>query len=90
MKDTKSVFILKFALPCRSPGRDVVDSEYVYDHLEDLVRWTGRKDKPFAIEAAGLGGPKTKKSDIEKGDDNKDRRMWQQKRDVVNDPNSLK
>lgn len=69
-------FLVSFAKPCISPGRISPSTEYVYDEAEDMVRWTGHADIPFAIDQAGASGPTTKKADIEKGEDNKDRRMW--------------
>ena len=69
-------FLLRFAKPCVSPGRVTADSEYVYDETADMVRWTETINKPFAIDQAGASGPMTKKADVEKGEDAKDRRMW--------------
>lgn len=75
MKDNVP-FLLQFARPCRSPSRGDKNPDYVYDDLNDIVRWLGRADHPPAIVAADENGPKTKKEDIEKGEDQKDRRMW--------------
>ena len=70
-------FLLRFARPCLSPGRASMDPDYAYDESIDMVRWLGSPDRPPAIEADGPDDPPvTKKADIEKGDDNKDRRMW--------------
>lgn len=69
-------FLINFAKPCVSPGRTGTSAEYVYDEAEDMVRWTGHAKTPFAIDQAAATGPMTKKADIEKGEDNKDRRMW--------------
>lgn len=69
-------FLFRFAQPCCSPSRAPQNPEYVYDYSTDLVRWVGREDRPPAIEASGPNGPTTKKHDIEKGEDSKDRRMW--------------
>lgn len=69
-------FLISFAKPCLSPGRSSVNTDYVYDKTEDMVRWTGHAEAPFAIDQAGTAGPMTKKADVEKGEDNKDRRMW--------------
>jgi len=69
-------FLLRFAHSCVSPGRAMPDPEYVYDESIDMVRWLGSPDNPPAIQAHGKSGPMTKKSDVEKGDDTKDRRMW--------------
>jgi hypothetical protein len=69
-------FLVSFAKPCVSPGRGSPNAEYVYDDEADMVRWTGHAAAPFAIDQAGTTGPVTKKADMEKGEDNKDRRMW--------------
>lgn len=69
-------YLLRFAKTCISPNRANLNSEYIYDHEADMVRWTGSPDFPVAISVSGQGGPKTKKADVEKGEDNKDRRMW--------------
>lgn len=69
-------FLFRFARPCLSPGRAQARTDYIYDDTMDLVLWLGREDNPPAIDAAPEGGPPTKKADIEKGDDAKDRRMW--------------
>lgn len=70
-------FLLRFAEPCRSPGRYAPPpTDYEYDDEAAMVRWTGASNRPFAIDAAGPTGPQTKKNDVEKGDDAKDYRMW--------------
>ena len=69
-------FLLRFARRCLSPGRGVQDPDYTYDESIDMVRWLGSPENPPAIEMHGQSGPMTKKSDIEKSDDDKDRRMW--------------
>jgi len=77
-------FLFRFAKPCVSPERASRDANYVYDESIDMVRWLGSPDCPPVIEAYGSDdpdeGPKdppiTKKADIEKGEDQKDRRMW--------------
>lgn len=70
-------FLLKFARPCLAPNRNEHNKEYIYDYSDDLVHWLGNEYYPIAIELSGKGGPQTKKDDIEKGEDNKDRRMWE-------------
>jgi hypothetical protein len=69
-------FLFRFSRPCISPGREQPSPEYAYDRTVDLVRWLGREDHPPAIEASGVHMPQTKKNDLEKGEDSKDRRMW--------------
>lgn len=70
-------FLFRFARKCCSPGRVKSESEYYYDSVRDMVCFLGSPDRPAAIDLSGEQGPETKKCDIEKGDDNKDRRMWQ-------------
>ena len=41
----------------------------------DVVRWLGHPEHPLAIDTPEAR-PTTKKADIEKGEDNKDTRMW--------------
>ncbi len=69
-------FLLAFARKCVSPGRGSTSPEYEYDMQEDMVRWKAAPGAPFAIDLSGSIGPVTKKADIEKGEDTKDRRMW--------------
>ncbi len=69
-------FLLRFKQPCLSPDRAVPDTEYIYDDSVDMVRWLGSLEQPLAIETSEGSGPKTKKKDLEKGEDNKDWRMW--------------
>ena len=73
-------FLCRYAKRCVSPERAPRDSNYAYDESIDMVRWLGSPDCPPVIEAWGPDGPddppKTKKCDIEKGEDQKDRRMW--------------
>ena len=70
-------FLFRFARKCCSPARVDKRPDYYYDDSSDLVRFMGISNHPPAIDLSGQQGPKTKKCDIEKGDDNKDRRMWQ-------------
>jgi len=77
-------FLFRFAQPCLSPERAPKNPEYVYDESIDMVRWLGSPDRPPVIEAYSRDGgpddpPTTKKCDIEKGDDQKDRRMWKRR-----------
>jgi hypothetical protein len=69
-------FLLRFARPCLSPGRITPNLDYFFDDETGMVRWLGSQEHPFAIEINGPPGPVTKKADIEKGEDTKDRRMW--------------
>jgi hypothetical protein len=69
-------FLFRFAQPCLSPGRTMPEPEYYYDEELSMVRWFGSPEHPLAIELTDKPGPPTKKADIEKGDDDKDKRMW--------------
>ena len=69
-------FLVAFAKKCVSPGRVNASHEYEYDVQEDMVRWKAAPGTPFAIDLSASVGPVTKKADIEKGEDSKDRRMW--------------
>ena len=70
-------FLFSFARKCCSPSRIKSPQDYYYDEATDMVRFSGDPTHPLAISINGENGPQTKKCDIEKGDDNKDRRMWQ-------------
>jgi hypothetical protein len=77
-------FLFRFAQPCLSPERAPKNPEYAYDESIDMVRWLGSPERPPVIEAYGLDDgpddpPTTKKCDIEKHEDQKDRRMWRQR-----------
>jgi hypothetical protein len=74
-------FLTRYAKPCLSPNRGSNNPNYLYDENIDMVRWLGSSDCIPVIEAYLLGDgpddpPKTKKFDIEKGEDQKDRLMW--------------
>lgn len=70
----ESPFLLAFAKKCISPSRVVGLSErYFYDYDADMIRQ--KETCLFAIDLEE-DGPKTKKGDLESGDDNKDKRMW--------------
>jgi len=74
---TATPFLFRFAQPCLSPGRYVKPTEsYYYDQSSSVVRWRNGIDDPPAVIAAGTPPPQTKKCDMEKGEDSKDRRMW--------------
>lgn len=74
----RNPFLLKYAKCCLSPKRRDAKSEaeYEYDQSVDMVRSTITRDRPLAIDSSATSGPMTKKADIEKGEDNKDRMMW--------------
>jgi len=73
----KNPFLFRFAKQCCSPSRVQQETDFYYDERSDMVRSKTIACNPLAIDLSGEQGPKTKKCDIEKGDDNKDRRMWQ-------------
>jgi hypothetical protein len=70
-------FLFRFKEKCKSPSRVGMDASYVYDHDLDMVVDQGIVPVTPAIESARTPGPPTKKRDMEKGEDQKDRRMWQ-------------
>lgn len=74
----KKPFLLKFAKTCISPKRVNIksDYEYEYDESVDMVRSTVDPARSLAIDLSASTGPMTKKADIEKGEDNKDRMIW--------------
>ena len=74
-------FLIRYAKPCLSPNRVSANPNYLYDEDIDMVRWLGSSDHLPVIEAYLLNDgpddpPKTKKADIEKGEDQKDRLTW--------------
>jgi hypothetical protein len=77
MQNVTNPYLFRFLKKCISPGRANIDSEYEYNSETDMLHWVTNPNKPAAIDEAGMGGPTTKKCDIEKGEDNKDRRMWE-------------
>jgi hypothetical protein len=70
-------FLFRFKERCQSPNRSGIDDSYRYDPDLDMVIDTITSPNVPAIESSRKPGPRTKKKDIEKGDDQKDRRMWQ-------------
>jgi len=68
--------LVRYAKKCTSPSRIRNEESYYYDEISDMVRSLKEPGEPYAIDMVGETGPMTKKCDIEKGDDNKDRRMW--------------
>lgn len=75
--DSVTPFLFRFAKPCLSPERYVKPTDnYYYDHDSSIVRWRNGTDNPPAVIASGDEAPQTKKCDIEKGEDSKDRWMW--------------
>ena len=76
-------FLVRFAKPCMAPNRVPQNPEYLYDENVDMMRWLGSPERLLVIDAYLLSDgpqdpPVTKKCDIEKGEDQKDRLMWRQ------------
>jgi hypothetical protein len=69
-------FLLQFAEKTGSPTNEELGSDYYFDPESDLLRCQDGSGNPAAIDREGESGPETKKNDVEKGDDNKDRGMW--------------
>lgn len=77
-------FLIRYAKQCLSPRRVSPNPNYLYDEEIDMVRWLGSSDSIPVVEAYILGAgpedpPKTKKADIEKGEDQKDRLAWRRR-----------
>jgi hypothetical protein len=70
-------FLFRFKKICQSPNRTDIDDSYDYDPEIDMVIDKNTTPHVPAIESERTPGPTTKKKDIEKGEDQKDRRMWQ-------------
>ena len=80
---TVQPLLIRYAKPCLAPNRVPVNPKYIYDESLDMVRWLGSTDCPLVVDTYFLDDgpndpPKTKKADIEKGEDQKDRLMWRQ------------
>lgn len=69
-------FLFRFMEPCLSPSRTQPDGGFRYDEVLDQVVTTVAGETKPVIEVDLSRGPATKKADIEKGDDQKDRWMW--------------
>ena len=70
-------FLFRFKKTCQSSSRGHADTSYSYDSDTDMVVDNLAVPNVPAIESTRNPGPITKKEDIEKGEDKKDRRMWQ-------------
>lgn len=76
-------FLLRFARRCNTKNGFETDSEYFYDDESDMIRWKNNDETPLLIDSLqrfnGKGPknpPSTKKCELESGEDQKDRRMW--------------
>lgn len=73
----KKPFLLNFVVECLSPNRaEKETNNCYYDESVDMVRWLGESSKPLVIHTNGISEVMTKKADLEKGEDVKDRQMW--------------
>ena len=74
--DLREPFLFRFKQPCLSPNRASLGEGFQYDSVMDQVVAILDGQPVPAIDANLAKGPETKKGDIEKGDDRKDRWMW--------------
>jgi len=69
-------FLFRFKKECLSPNRATHDERFFYDMKVSMIMTIeGNRIIP-AIDSNKNYGPTTKKMDIEKGEDQKDSRMW--------------
>lgn len=71
-----SPFLLKFARPCNTRKSAAPVTGIFYDEQSDMLRIRQPSASPLLIDVPAIAGPRTKKNDIERGEDQKDRRMW--------------
>ncbi len=71
-----SPFLFRFKTECKSPNRVGVEPGFYYDNKLCQVMTIENGQAVPVIESKENNGPQTKKADIEKGEDQKDRRMW--------------
>ncbi len=69
-------FLFRFKKKCMSPNRVNHDEKFFYDDERSVVMTIENGKKILAIDSKSNYGPTTKKMDIEKGEDQKDSRMW--------------
>jgi len=70
-------FLLRFKREVQSPNRKPDgDDAFVYDTSLDQVIYVENGVRIPAINSNCPKAPETKKADLEKGDDQKDKRMW--------------
>jgi len=73
---SKPPFLFRFMKECVSPSRITHDDNFYYDpDLSQVMTMENGNIIP-AIDSKKNNGPPTKKADIEKGDDQKDKWMW--------------
>lgn len=71
-----SPFLLRYARPCNSRKTLLGGDASFYDVNSDMRRLRQGAATPLLIDVPAAQGPRTKKEDIERGEDKKDRRMW--------------
>jgi len=70
-------FLLRFKRDVVSPNRAVAeDIAFEYDTNLDQVVFVEGGSRMLAIDPSCPKAPETKKADLEKGEDQKDKRMW--------------
>lgn len=69
-------FLFRFKKECLSPNRVTHDKRFHYDQELSQVMTIENGCVIPVIESKQNNGPKTKKADIEKGEDQKDKWMW--------------
>lgn len=68
-------YLFRFKKECVSPSRAASDDEDRYDHSLDMMM-TFENGKWIPVLDAEEPKPRTKKCDVEKGEDQKDSLMW--------------
>ncbi|MFW9880752.1 MAG: hypothetical protein ACFFG0_47415 [Candidatus Thorarchaeota archaeon] len=69
-------FIFRFKRECSSPKRIINPDKYIYDNNLQMLMTFENGTIIAVIDSKDNNGPTTKKCDIEKGEDQKDRRIW--------------
>lgn len=69
-------YLFQFRRKCTSPRKFTLHSSYYYDERIDMVVDVENAPAVLAIVSNREPGPVTKKADIEKGEDEKDRWLW--------------
>lgn len=67
-------YLFRFKKPVVAPRRAVQEEKYAYDQVADMMTVVENGKVIFAID--GAEERKTKKAEIEKGEDQKDGRIW--------------
>lgn len=69
-------FLFQYAKRAGSPPESELGTDYYFNPEDDLLHKKDNDEDLPAIEIENEDGPKTKKNDVEKGDDNKDSGIW--------------